>query len=493
MADVDGRYSMKRCEQYNDVFSLLFALFIVGYFAEIPPFATLSDSAMLLLGIFLGSIFLWIKVGISWPSLFCLLALALIPEFSMNDLIATSIGNPAICFLIFTFCCSHALNQTPFLRRCAVRLLSTPFARKGAWSFLSLYFFSILILGSCISTTVLVVIYLSINESIFSLLQIQKGHRLAAMMTMGLVITASVSGAMTPIAHVFPLVALNIYTSLTGASISYLTYMTVGIPSAVLVTIIMTIIFRTVLKPDVSVLNNLDLTELQKHLIPMGRRDHLIVTIFFSVVALWVLPELTRNALPALSEWILSFGTAMPPILGTMLLCVFYADGKPLLSFEEGLRNVPWPSLLMGAAALALGSAMTDPDIGLSAFIGQQLSPLSQSLDGMALVLVLMAVAGIMTNIGSNMVTVTVLSTIVLPIALSMWEERQTAALAVVIGMMSSCAYATPPAMTTVALATGSGWTTNAQMATYGFLVLIPSIIIITFFAYPLAFLLLSI
>lgn len=44
--------------------------------------------------------------------------------------------------------------------------------------------------------------------------------------------------------------------------------------------------------------------------------------------------------------------------------------------------------------------------------------------------------------------------------------------LAVVVGMASSYAFATPPAMTTVVLGTGSGWTTNAQMAKFGFLTL---------------------
>ncbi len=129
---------------------------------------------------------------------------------------------------------------------------------------------------------------------------------------------------------------------------------------------------------------------------------------------------------------------------------------------------------------------MTNPDIGLLDFIKVHLGPLSAAVGGMAFVLLLTAVTAIMTNVGSNMVTVTIVSTVALPVACAL-EGVNAGALAVVIGMMSTYAYATPPAMTTVVLGTGSGWTTNAQMAKYGFLILIPCILIVALITYPIA------
>lgn len=85
------------------------------------------------------------------------------------------------------------------------------------------------------------------------------------------------------------------------------------------------------------------------------------------------------------------------------------------------------------------------------------------------------------------MVTVTIVSTVGIPMALSLGGESQALTLAIVIGMASAYAFATPPAMTTVVLGTGSGWTTNAQMAKYGFLTLIPTILAICLVALPIA------
>ena len=475
----------------SEISKVLIAVACILVFAFLEPFGGLSRSAMLMIGIFIGVVYLWMASGISWPSLFCLLALAVLPEISMTSLITSSFGNSVIAFLIFSFCCSHALNETQFTRRCALWFLSLRAAQKGAWAFMLIYFLSILAIGSCMSTTVVVLIYLTINEEIFSMLGLEKGNKFAAALTMGLVITASISGAMTPIAHVFPLMALSTYANLTGQAISYAAYMAAGIPAALLAVLVMLLIFRFVLRPDTSAIRGIDIDSLKHSLTPADAREKATVAIFFGVVALWVLPELLKNVLPA-AKWISAQGTVMPPMLGTVLLCIIKVQNKPLLTLDAGAKSVPWPSIFMGASALALGSALTNADIGLLKVVEQSIAPAADMFSGMTFILVLVALTAVMTNVGSNMVTVTVVCTVALPVVAALSSLSINAgALAVVLGMMSTYAFATPPAMTTVVLGTGSGWTTNAQMAKYGFLFLIPCVLIVTLVAYPIAALLL--
>ena len=75
-------------KQYQEALKLLAAIGIIVVFAFITQFEGLSRSAMLLIGIFTGSVFLWISVGISWPSLFCMLALALVTELYIKSLVS---------------------------------------------------------------------------------------------------------------------------------------------------------------------------------------------------------------------------------------------------------------------------------------------------------------------------------------------------------------------------------------------------------------------
>lgn len=473
--------------KYRELWKVLIAVLVILVFYIVPPPEGLSRSGMWLLGIFICSVFLWITVGISWPSLLTLVMVAMLPEVSMDQLVASSLGNSSIAFLIFTFCCSYALNQTPFIRRCAIMILSSKMAQKGPWIFLIFYFGSILLLGSCMSTTVIVVVYLTINEQIYAVLGIKKGDSFAALLTMGLVIVSGISGAMTPIAHVFPVMALSSFTGLTGETISYTAYMAAGIPAALLATACMLLIFRFVLRPDMRALQVIDIGFMKKSLEKADRKEYLTTGIFFCVIALWIFPNLLKNVLPA-AKWLADLGSVYPPLLGTMILCILTIDEKPLLKLEDGAKSVPWTCLFMAEAALGLASAMTNEEIGLITFVKGKLEPLANSVNGFVFVFLMIAITAVMTNVGSNMVTVTIMCTICLPAAMTLTGSNiSVAALAVVLGMMSAYAFATPSAMTTVTLGVGSGWVSAGQMAKYGFLILIPDILIVTFIAYPIA------
>ena len=57
----------------------LFALIIIAIFFIATPPSGLSADGMKVLGVFISVLFLWITVGIGWPSLLCLATLALVP------------------------------------------------------------------------------------------------------------------------------------------------------------------------------------------------------------------------------------------------------------------------------------------------------------------------------------------------------------------------------------------------------------------------------
>ena len=100
-----------------------------------------------ILGIFLGVLTLWLTEAIDWPSLLLLAALAFIPELSFSGILAESIGGTTFSFLLFTFLCTHALAQTPFVRRVALAFVNSRAARRGPWAFSLLFFLSALTLG----------------------------------------------------------------------------------------------------------------------------------------------------------------------------------------------------------------------------------------------------------------------------------------------------------------------------------------------------------
>ncbi len=468
--------------------TIVFALAIIVLFPFLPRPDGLSSSAVQVLGIFLGVLLLWVRLSIDWPSLLALGALAFVPELSFNKILQDSIGGSTFSFLLFTFLCTFALSQTPFIRRCALSFVNSKVAQKGPWHFALLFFASALILGLFMSPTVLFVIYLTILEEINAVLNLQKEDKYANMLMMGMTFSIALSSGMTPIAHVFSIMAMGFYEAATGLAINIFDYMLFGIPVGLLSFGVMMILFKFILRPDTTPFTKNHSTTLTETAPPMDKKELLALIIFGAVVVVWVAPGFIEFFNPTLAKTINRFGTALPPLIGAVIMTILTVDGKPILNFTEGMsKGVSWGALIMTASTLALGSAMTNEDIGLISWLSASIEPLLSRLSPMLLVVLFTFWAAIQTNLSSNMVTVTVVSAVALPLCLASNGAVSTPAIASIIGLMSAFAFATPPAHPNVALAGGSGWTNPTQLMIYGFTLMIASVLITAFVGYPIA------
>lgn len=445
-----------------------------------------GSSQIQVICIFIGTLILWMTQAIDWPSLLCLLALSFVPELKLNQLLSGSIGSSTFAFLMFTFMCTYALGKTSFISRFALFFLNTKQCRKGGWSFILSYFIAVLLLGLFTSPTVLVVVMIPLTEEIFHLLKLEKHDSIPKMMMGGMVFVSSIAAGMTPVAHVFPLMAMEFYTNVTGTVISYLDFMKVAFPLGILTFLAMMGLFYMILRPSLDKLGQVDLASLKKDLPKITLKEKWIVAIFFGVVCLWVLPDVFISITPTLSNAIKAYGNAMPPLLGASLLLVISIEGETLLDFKEAFsKGIPWSSLMMVAATLSLGSALTNEDIGLVTTITSTISPLLNAISPMFVIFIFICWASIQTNLSSNMVTVTVVCTVAIPLAISL-GTLSVETVACLIGIMASYAFATPPAMATIAFVIGSDWTDASFMFKYGMILMIVAIVLATCIGYPL-------
>ena len=468
--------------------SIITALFCMLGFRFLPALPGMGPSAMQVLGIFAGSLILWLTISIDWPSMLCLAALTLVPELSMNSILASSLGNSTVAFLLFTFMCTYALSKTAFVKRCAILFISSRIARKGPWHFVILYCASVLIIGLVMSPSVLFVIYLPILKAICDALQLSKDDKLANTLILGQLFCCAISCGMTPIAHVFSIMAMGFYQTATGNTVSYAHYMGFAVPVGIVCFIAMLLLFRFVLRPDTSRLKDLNFRALHDSVEKADKREKWILTVFFAVVAMWVLPEFISPVFPAIARFISSKGTAFPPLAGAVAMCLISVDGKPLMGFKEAMqKGVEWGSVIMAGSTLALGSAMTNADIGLTAWLSEVITPMLAGISPVLLVAVFTIWAAVMTNLASNMVTVTVVCAVGIPICMASGGAISTPAVAMIIGMLGGYAFVTPPAHPNVPLAIGSGWTKTSQVITYGGCMMAVSIAASVLIGYPIA------
>lgn len=431
----------------------------------------MSPDAITMIGIFIGAIIMWLTIDVGWPSLLVLFSLTQLTDVNISTIMSSSLGNNTIAFLIFSCILTYSLSSTGLLRRIALWFVNSKIAKKSPWAFAIMYFISILIIGSFIAPTVLFVLYFALAKEIYSINNLKSGDSYAKMLMIGTAIMTSISCAMTPIAHTFPLMAIGFYESATDATINWLSYMAIGIPAGIFTAGLtfgaLYLFFRNKIDSF-----SVDVIEDNKKI---TKNEIISLIVFVIIIIMWLISGLFPNFIPILKTWT----TTIPPIFGIIVLCLL-----GILNFNDAIKNgVPWTSIILCATTLAVGKYLTSDSLGITAAIGNFMSSIITTDAAIILILIIVAFTIIMTNLMSNIVTTTVAYNLLTPIIISS-SLISPALSTVLIGMSASMAYATPPAIAHVALAAGSDYCDSKDMLIFGGISTIISIIFVTLFGY---------
>lgn len=469
---------------------LILALAVIIGARFMPAAAGLSKDAWAVLGVFFGSLIMWIGISIDWPSMITLLALGFIPLFGFGGTFSGAFGNTTVAFLIFTFALVYPLSKTNFVRRCTVSFITNKIARKGPWYFICFLFAAVTFMGLFISPSVLFVAFMPFLEDIFAVLGIKKGGKTGNMMMMGTAFCISLSSGMTAIGHVWPTMAIGYYTAATGNDVNQFQYMAMGIPTGIILIVLLILVFKFIYRPD-------DITDIQpdkamnlRGTVPAAdSKEKIILGVMFLTVFLWVAPSLIKGILPDVYTMVNGWSTAMPPLLGCVILFITKVDGERLMNFREVTsKGILWGSILMTAAATQLGSCLTNADVGISSWLTATLEPLTGSLPVLGMIAFFMTWAVIETNFSSNIVTTTVVSAVALSVLTALPAGTVNVATVVcMVGFAAAICNMTPAGQSTInTVAIGSGWTDAKSMFVWGGIFAVIAILVLTFIAYPL-------
>lgn len=449
---------------------LIGCFFLFGFSLLNLPLG-LTPDAVTMVGIFLGAITLWLTVDVGWPSLLVLFSLTQLSGVTISTVMSNSLGNNTIAFLIFSCALTYALSTTGLLRRVALWFVNTPVAKKSPWAFAAMYFVSILVIGSFISPTVLFVLFFALAKEIYSINKLNKGNDYARMLMIGTAIMTSISCAMTPIAHTFPLMAIGFYESATGEVINWIDYMMIGVPSGLLAAAATFAVLWLGFRKKIGSIH----IEASENTAKISRNEIVALIVFLIVVAMWMISGLFPTWIPILKTWT----TTIPPMLGVIVLCLF-----GIFNFNDAIKNgVPWTAIILCSATLAVGKWLTAAELGITDAIGAAMGNMLGTPNAFGLIFAIVAFAIIMTNLMSNIVTTTVAYNLLTPIVIATGVISPVLS-TILIGIGASMAYATPPSIAHVALAAGSEYCDSKDMLKYGGIVTIISIVLVTAFGF---------
>ncbi|AXG70767.1 sodium-dependent dicarboxylate transporter SdcS [Kordia sp. SMS9] len=443
------------------------------------PFQFISPEADKVLGIALWMILWWITEVVS-ISVTALIPLTFYPLLGIMPIkeVAVNYGHPIIFLFFGGFVLALALEKVNLHRRVALSIIKLTGTSPNkiilgfmlATAFLSMW----------ISNTATTVVMLPIAYSVIELLIddadgfTKNDRNFALSIMLGIAYSANVGGIATLIGTPPNIVLAGFMENEYNYSISFVKWMIVGIPFAVIMLFFIYYVLTKVMYP-----NRLASFEKSKEIInsemeklgKISRSEVIVLIIFILAILFWIGKNYLNSLFPnlALSDTTISMVAAFACFTATH-------NSTSILSWKDTER-LPWGILLLFGGGLALASALSN--VGIIAMIGEVVSA-NKTFSILLICSILIAVMLFMTELMSNVALVAIFAPMVAGVAVGL--NIDLLHILIPVTMASSCAFMLPMATPPNAIVFASGHVKVAQMARAGFLLNILSIVLLVLF-----------
>ncbi len=432
----------------------------------------------------------WISEAVS-ISVTALLPLLIFPLLGVMDLeeVGANYGSPIIFLFFGGFVLALALEKVNLHRRIALNIIQ----RTGTSPERVILGFMIATgaLSMWISNTASTVLMLPIALSVINLLSsdedgfTSKDRNFALSVMMGIAFSANAGGIATVIGTPPNSVLIGLLENEYHIEISFLKWMTLGLPVSVLLIALSYWVLVKWMFPckglQFGASKDVIRTELQK-LGPASGREKMVLVIFGTTVFLWVFRTLINQLIPGLG--LSDTGISMFGALALFVVPYNFRKGDFILEWRDTSR-LAWGILMLFGGGLALARGMSSS--GLVDLVSGAIA--SSEIGVLLTATLLIALMLFMTELMSNVALVAVLAPVVAGIAIGL--DIPILHLLIPVTIASSCAFMLPMATPPNAIVFASGYIRVHQMARVGLVLNLISVVLLVLifqFVMPLIF-----
>jgi sodium-dependent dicarboxylate transporter 2/3/5 len=484
----DGAYYVKT----------VIGLAIMIFFGWLPAPAPITQVGMVVLGQFIGLIFLWTLVDMVWPTfaaviLFGFVATDIYPgSFALAGVYEAglqSFGNWCVVIVIGLLLLCEVYAETGVIKRIALWFLTRKTAMKSPWGFTFMFLLAALVIGLLLDVSCALIFMLALAKEIFTRLGLNEDDKWTRVITIGITFTVIMGFAATPICHTLPILFMGIYAAIAGVGVNWVSYMLIAVPIFIVIWLIMLAFFRYIVKPDMSKLEKADFSKIRKlreDLGPIGKRELAVIAVSIFLIVFWLLPGILSITAPSASFtiWLDSITMLTPLFVAIVIMAVVRIEGRPLLDISEAMRNVSFHMIFLLAGIMMIASAMGESTTGISDWLAGFLAPIVSGMSPFALVAFLAAVSILVTNFANNVPVGIVMITIGVPLALQM--NINPFIVAVTVSFASNLGYAIPPAFVPVGICYSDPFGGAKYTFRWGIATMCISIVVSMLLLYPL-------
>lgn len=368
----------------------------------------ITPTGMEVMGIFLGTLYLWTFVDPLWASIISIAMVGFSSYAPMPQVLKECFGNPTLLQSFYMMAMAGALvcyNVTAYIGRF---FITRKFTNGKPWLMTFVICMGAFCIAAFVNCFTGIFLFWPVMYDVFKEIGYKPGDAYPRVVLTLIVISALIGFPVAPYAQNGLALLKNFYTlteSLPGGPIevnnaaylvSSLTYGVLAIAACVLFA-------KFVFRPDVEKLKKFDIESLNKTpLPPMSKQQRILSAGFVSLVLLMLIPSIVKTV-----PFINYLGTATTGmgffILG--ILAAIRIDGKPVVNVGEVLsKNMSWSSYYIIAAAIFLGSVLTSQNTGVSEMLKVLLSPIFGGMSPIVFTIAILLIAGVLTNLCNSLV-----------------------------------------------------------------------------------------
>jgi solute carrier family 13 (sodium-dependent dicarboxylate transporter), member 2/3/5 len=423
-----------------------------------------------------------------------LLPLVLFPLLGVETITATAApyAHPMIFLFMGGFIIALGMQRWNLHRRIALNIIRAIGTRPHG--IIGGFMVSSAVLSMWVSNTATAMMMLPIAISVIELVRrsadgsegARQARNFAIALMLGIAYASSIGGLGTLVGTPTNALLVGFMNESYGVQISFVQWMTIGLPMVVIGVPVAHVILTRVAYPLRMRALPGGREYVDAELVSLGRmtRPEMIVAAVFALVAsLWVFQPLLSGYVPGLSD-------AGIAIFGALLLFLLPVDlrrGLFIMDWKHAER-LPWGVLILFGGGLTIAGSIQRT--GLAQWIGGFFA----GVDAWPVFLLIIAVSAmilLLTELTSNSATAATFLPIMASIAVAIGENPLLLAIPVTIA--ASCAFMLPVATPPNAIVYGSGMLTIPQMARAGIFLNVVFIGIIGILTYTVFALLLGV
>lgn len=427
---------------------------------------------MEIIGIFIGTLYLWTTVDPVWSSLLSIFMVGISNFAPMNQVLQMAFGNPVVIQMLFLMIVMSALVYNHLTVYIGRFFLTLKINNKRPWVFSSMIMIGAMLMSAFVGPFAPIFLFWPVLYDVFKEIGMKRGEKYPTIMII-LVAIGTLIGFPVPPYSGNGLALLSNYSTITEnmgsrIAINNMAYLTLAMIYGIVAIIVIILFCKFILRPDVSKLQNLDVEMLKRNpLPPLTGNQKFMAGSFVLYICVMLFPSVfPKNPIMQFLNQN-TYGIALGYSALVSCVCLDKKNHEPVMPFGKTMQGFAWGTFFLCTTAILLGSVLTNEATGISAFLNVILNPIFSNMSLMVFCIMLLVVTLVLTNLCNSLVIGMLMQPVVASFCLANGIDSAPIVSLIIIFVLAS-ASVTPAASPFAAMIHGNkDWLKSGEIYKY--------------------------